>query len=216
MIHKFNQSPNTYQGRTGSGVDTQKKDSIDLDLSTQTPWQAEVEHVQQGVFKSLIQYARIYPFLLAGPISPTLTHPKTGATKPISHTDVAKLNDVQIEHLLRGIYRLDGINMQHYSQGQGGYHHWHSEQFPQTQKNNQEQLALHRVLLWIVYLNDVNEGGETEFYHQQVSVKPKQGELILAPCGFTHTHRGGIPISNDKYILTSWVMYNNAETLYGA
>ncbi|MEC7470920.1 MAG: 2OG-Fe(II) oxygenase, partial [Pseudomonadota bacterium] len=32
---------------------------------------------------------------------------------------------------------------------------------------------------------------------------------------FTHTHRGQIPVSDDKYILTSWVLFNRAEQLYG-
>jgi hypothetical protein len=39
--------------------------------------------------------------------------------------------------------------------------------------------------------------------------------LILAPVNFTHTHRGSIPISNDKYVLASWMMYNQANQLYG-
>ena len=111
------------------------------------------------------------------------------------------------------MYQLDGINFQHYTQGRGGYHHWHSEHYPHP--TDASQRSLRRVLLWLIYLNDVSEGGETEFFYQQVKIKPVQGSLILAPCTFTHTHRGHIPISNDKYVLASWLMYRPASQLYG-
>ena len=65
------------------------------------------------------------------------------------------------------------------------------------------------------YLNDVEEGGGTSFYYQNKTVTPKRGTLVIAPASFTHTHRGEVPVSNDKYILTSWVMYRTREELYG-
>ena len=64
------------------------------------------------------------------------------------------------------------------------------------------------------YLNDVAEGGETEFYYQDVKIKPKAGTMVIAPAYFTHTHRGNVPKSNDKYILTSWVLFNRTEQIY--
>jgi hypothetical protein len=39
--------------------------------------------------------------------------------------------------------------------------------------------------------------------------------MLIFPAGFTHTHRGNRPESNDKYIITSWVLFHRAETLYG-
>jgi quercetin dioxygenase-like cupin family protein len=66
------------------------------------------------------------------------------------------------------------------------------------------------------YLNDVDEGGETEFYYQQQKVKPVKGRMVIAPAGFTHTHRGNKPESNDKYILTSWVLFKPSEHLFSA
>ena len=65
------------------------------------------------------------------------------------------------------------------------------------------------------YLNDVQEGGETEFYYQDLSIKPRKGTMVIAPAYFTHTHRGNVPISNDKYILTSWVQFNQANVIFG-
>ena len=79
----------------------------------------------------------------------------------------------------------------------GGYHAWHYESSNREMSN--------RLLTWILYLNDVEEGGETEFLYQHKRVKPKQGTLVIAPAAFTHTHRGNPPLSNTKYILTGWI-----------
>lgn len=81
----------------------------------------------------------------------------------------------------------------------GGYHEWHCEADKRSNCN--------RILVWSLYLNDVEEGGETEFLYQHKRVKSKQGRLIIFPAAFTHTHRGNPPLSNDKYIITGWVEF---------
>lgn len=81
----------------------------------------------------------------------------------------------------------------------GGYHIWHYE----TDTRN----TCNRVLAWMVYLNDVADGGETEFLYQHVRVKPTTGTFVIWPSGFTHTHRGNPPLSEDKYIMTGWLEY---------
>jgi len=81
----------------------------------------------------------------------------------------------------------------------GGYHVWHYES--DTREN------CHRLLTWMVYLNDVEEGGETEFLYQHKRVKPEQGTLVIWPASFTHTHRGNPPLSNEKYIVTGWTEF---------
>ena len=62
-----------------------------------------------------------------------------------------------------------------------------------------------RVGTVIVYLNDVDEGGETEFLYYPRRVKPQAGRVLLFPASFTHSHRGNPPLSNTKYIMTGWV-----------
>ena len=64
-----------------------------------------------------------------------------------------------------------------------------------------------RLLAYTIYLNDVEEGGETEFLYYPKRIKAKKGTLCLFPCGFTHTHRGNPPISNIKYIATGWIEF---------
>ena len=57
----------------------------------------------------------------------------------------------------------------------------------------------------MLYLNDVDDGGETEFLHQSKRVKPEEGTFLIWPAGFTHMHRGNPPLKGEKYIVTSWV-----------
>ena len=75
--------------------------------------------------------------------------------------------------------------------------------------------TLHRHLLWTLYLNHGFDGGETEFLFQQRKVAPRTGDLLLAPTAFTHTHRGNRPNGGDKFIATSWILFQRAEALYG-
>jgi len=80
-----------------------------------------------------------------------------------------------------------------------GYHVWHYESCARELSN--------RLLTWMLYLNDVEEGGETEFLYQSMRIKPKQGTLVIWPAAFTHTHRGNPPLSNVKYIVTGWTEF---------
>ena len=78
----------------------------------------------------------------------------------------------------------------------GGFHNWHYE-------NGSINYAPRSFVLQL-YLNDDFEGGETEFLYQNRRESAKQGDVIIFPCSFTHTHRGNPPIGGVKYIATSW------------
>ena len=94
----------------------------------------------------------------------------------------------------------EGAKIQKTEPGQG-YHIWHCEK--NSGRNN------NRVLSWILYLNDVEEGGETEFIHYSKRFRPMQGSLLVFPAHFTHVHRGNPPLSGTKYIATGWHQYIN-------
>ena len=79
-----------------------------------------------------------------------------------------------------------------------GYHMFHTEQ-----GNLPEEIK--RIGVWTLYLNTVEEGGETEFLHQLKRVKPQKGTLCIFPAGYTHAHRGNTPFSGEKYIITGWL-----------
>lgn len=80
-----------------------------------------------------------------------------------------------------------------------GYHTWHCEDLDREHAT--------RIGAYIVYLNDVPEGGETEFLYVGKRVKPEAGRMIVFPSGYTHTHRGNPPLSGAKYILTGWLEF---------
>ena len=67
-------------------------------------------------------------------------------------------------------------------------------------KNNN----LFRILTYIWYLNDVSEGGKT-YFHDEIIVKPETGKLVIFPALWTYPHKGEVPISNNKYIMTGWI-----------
>ena len=67
------------------------------------------------------------------------------------------------------------IQAQKYDAGTGNYNYWHCEVFPMAPHNEQ----LHRTLLFMFYLNDVTEGGETDFYYQGKSIQPKTGRMVI-------------------------------------
>jgi hypothetical protein len=64
-----------------------------------------------------------------------------------------------------------------------------------------------RIFAAILYLNDVFDGGETEFPDQNILVKPEQGKVLIFPCNYLFPHSGNMPISNDKYITTAFINY---------
>ena len=70
-----------------------------------------------------------------------------------------------------------------------------------------------RTVACIWYLNEVEEGGETEFAFGH-KVVPSTGKLILFPATWNFPHRGLSPIKGNKYIITSFVL-TNEETQHG-
>jgi len=97
-----------------------------------------------------------------------------------------------------GSHAIWGNKVQRTNVGQG-YHVWHYE------SSNRD--SCQRLLTYILYLNDVEEGGETELLYYSKRFKPTKGTLLLFPAGYTHTHRGNPPLSNDKYVVTGWVEF---------
>ena len=64
-----------------------------------------------------------------------------------------------------------------------------------------------RVLAWMVYLNDVTDGGETEFPTQEKKFSPRAGDVLIWPAYWTHPHRGIVSESQVKYIATGWYAF---------
>ena len=92
----------------------------------------------------------------------------------------------------------DGFNIQHYKPGEG-YLNWHSER--------SIHLTHQRALTFMTYLNDVEDGGETEFIYQKMKVKPKKGLTLIWGTDWTFLHRGLVSPTQTKYITTGWFEY---------
>ena len=70
-------------------------------------------------------------------------------------------------------------------------------------------LIAKRFLVYILYLNDVEEGGETHLPKLNIKVKPKEGRLLMFPPFWTHPHAGLKPIKGTKYIIMSYLHYGD-------
>jgi hypothetical protein len=93
------------------------------------------------------------------------------------------------------------LQVQRYKKSTGHYNAWHHE--GGTFKMSRRFFAL------LVYLNDVEEGGETEMLYTGQKIKPEKGKLLVHPAGFPYIHKGNVPLSSDKTILISWLVFVN-------
>ena len=91
-----------------------------------------------------------------------------------------------------------GYNVKRYRAGD--YFNWHVDS--QTYQDGWT-----RTIACIWYLNEVEEGGETEFAFGH-KIVPETGKLILFPATWNFPHMGLSPIQGNKYIITSFVLTN--------
>ena len=94
----------------------------------------------------------------------------------------------------------DRGNVQKYPKG-GAYHGWHAERDGMS--------SAHRHLVFMTFLNDITDAGETEFKYQKLKVKPQKGLTLIWPSDWTHTHRGIPSVTQEKYIVTGWYSFVN-------
>jgi hypothetical protein len=112
-----------------------------------------------------------------------------------SYDEYLKLNPAPIENICFKDYSIrvynqnEGHFSQHIDQRAGG--------------------TVTRLFAMIMYLNDVEEGGETEFPSFNIKIKPERGKVLIFPCNYLFPHQGNIPISGPKYIATAFVNYSD-------
>lgn len=68
-----------------------------------------------------------------------------------------------------------------------------------------------RYMVFLWYLNDVEEGGETEFCDLGISIPARTGKLLMFPPYWMYQHAGRPPLSNDKYILSLYLLFPQAR-----
>lgn len=62
-----------------------------------------------------------------------------------------------------------------------------------------------RVISALLYLNDVEEGGETEFVKFDINIKPRAGRLVIFPSNYPYEHAAKPPKSGNKYVAVFWM-----------
>ena len=112
---------------------------------------------------------------------------------------LAYLKEFQLAGMVQAFNNgVEAPQIQKYEKG-AGYHAWHGE------RNGRATSLRH--LVFMTYLNDVSDGGETEFFYQKLKVKPRKGLTLIWPSDWTHTHRGIPSPTQEKYIVTGWYCF---------
>ena len=93
---------------------------------------------------------------------------------------------------------VPGFNIQKYSRG---------DHFAKLHSERTTLDTLHRLFAWMTYLNDVDDGGQTNFIHYGIKIKPETGKTLIWPAEWTHAHTGEILKSGTKYIVTGWMNF---------
>ena len=190
VINKFEESNDTIQGMSGSGVNKDIKDSKDLMLVDQlgdTDWKYIYDYLREDLLTSMVEYMRLHPFLIRKlEDEPTFS------------------NELSLVRTCQGRFSASRLGSPHMQMqryvDREGYHAWHYENEVTEETMKMRQMAF----MW--YLNDVFGGGETEFRFQKTKVEARSGRAVIFPAFWTHTHRGNNPNSQQtKYIITGWI-----------
>ena len=60
-------------------------------------------------------------------------------------------------------------------------------------------------MMW--YLNDVEDGGSTEFTEFELEIQPKAGSLLIFPPFWMFPHKGNLLKTGKKYLLSTYLHY---------
>ena len=124
--------------------------------------------------------------------SDVLLHPYVDYMKELSKCMDAYIQKFEHVKYSAPFRILEVYNLQKYLPG-GGFKAWHFE----------EGGVSDRLLVFMTYLNDVEDGG-TEFKYQNLTTPAKKGLTLIWPVYWTHTHRGQVSNTKTKYITTGW------------
>ena len=103
-----------------------------------------------------------------------------------------------LKHKFFNRTHIGNFNVQKYNSGDH-FSHLHSERVSLD--------SLHRLFAWMTYLNNVDDGGTTNFEYYDIKVKPEIGKTLIWPAEWTHAHKGSILKSGTKYIITGWIQF---------
>ena len=181
IINMFEEDSNKYEGRTAGGLNKDIKDTLDFQIPKIADY--KWSKTRQFLEKELEKNIKIYVKNI------------NDAMETCEESSSSKYK------VFDNFVTFDTIQIQRYKKQKGRY--VYHQDFSTDWENKK-----YRVITFLWYLNDVYEGGETEFW-TTYKVKPEAGKLLFFPATWTYPHRGMMPISNDKYIITGWIFLND-------
>lgn len=146
--------------------------------------------------------------------APIVSDYRTSKTADLSYIKYPKLFDIDYKMTeMLGINPLASEVMQGQKYEIGQYYKQHCDYFDPFTKEHKTYCEWmgQRTWTFMIYLNDVEEGGETYFKHLKLKIKPKQGTAVL----WNNLYRNGFPnpktlhealppVSGKKYVITKW------------
>ena len=177
------QTDNKYEGCTAAGFNKNIKDTTDFiiprkdaSLETIQKW----ERVDKFLSKELDRNVKKYVQNLQNKMN------------IVEENSDSKFNVVPTKALITNEFMI-----QRYIQNKGRYVYHNDAHIDWSNKK-------YRLITYLFYLNTVDEGGETEVWGE-CRIKPEAGKLLLFPASWVYPHRGMMPISSNKYIITGWL-----------
>jgi 2OG-Fe(II) oxygenase superfamily len=189
IVNLYESSSTKYKGVTRGGVNETVKKTMDMLIpkeahSTTSCWSKIEEFLYRELNENLKKYLE------------NVNNFKQLSKEENNNHNVCFLKGLNLQ--------VDHFMIQKYVKEEGFY--IYHDDFEADFKKSR-----YRVITFLWYLNDVDEGGETEFWGSKC-IKPEKGKLILFPAFWCFPHRGKLPISSDKYIITGWFYLPETKT----
>jgi hypothetical protein len=208
IIMKYENEKEKKPGTTGKGVDIKVKQTMDFTINQENneTWNNINTILYNELLKNIKKYDKK---LVIDDINPFIIHSSSSSLPETSISIYPQLPEDEKESMNSSRkskkYNIIPCNtlfdiafmIQKYEKNVGKYTYHNDFHIDYISKS-------YRIITFLWYLNDVDEGGETEFWGNY-KIKPEAGKLILFPATWTFPHTGKMPLSNDKYIITGWL-----------
>jgi hypothetical protein len=182
IIDMYEKADNKYNGITSLGYNPDFKDTVDFVIPTNNlKWEKIYTFLNKELAKNLKKY-----FI---------------SLKNFDFYNENNEKNLNISYLGNNFLQYDSFMIQKYFQNKGKFKYHHDFQCDYEKSR-------FRIITFLFYLNDVEEGGETEIWGN-IRIKPTAGKLLFFPASWTYPHCGKMPISSDKYIITGWIYVNH-------
>lgn len=97
-----------------------------------------------------------------------------------------KLNLKNCEHFVGRVYRKDK-----------GHYNTHVDCYSKK--------TIGRALSILLYLNDINKGGELVFPNQNKNIEARKGRIVVFPSYWMYRHGANIPLDTDRYMIRTFM-----------